>query len=128
MSNITKVIPVIITRDDIGGSLVLNAYLRSRFREILRRKSLRNVIVTPLFSLSAQDIELIAGYLRESALSELLEERYRNDPRLLSTFWAVDNFVVRRIGARKCDLLTAAFSEITEMIQLELFGGGSELP
>src|SRR5208337_4012755 len=101
LAGIDKVFPVLVTRDDIGAALVMNAYLAFRFRQLFHRKAV-SVTVTPPFSLSSQDIEMICGYLRDVAFSDLLEERYRNDRNLLSTFWAVDNSIVDRIGDREC--------------------------
>jgi hypothetical protein len=100
LSKITKVFPVLVTRDDIGAALVMNAYLASKFREAFHRKTV-TVTVTPLFSLSAQDVELICGYLKDVSFAALLEERYRNDTSLLASFWTVDNAIVKAIGGRK---------------------------
>jgi hypothetical protein len=120
MSGIDKVFPVLITRDDIGAALVMNAYLAARFREMLHRKSL-SVTVTPPFSLSAQDLEMICGYLREASFGDLLEERYRNDRELLSTFWFVNNSVIDRIGNRECKAINDALHSYFENMAAVLF-------
>ena len=39
ISRVRKVYPVLITRDDIGSALVINAYLASKFREAFHRKA-----------------------------------------------------------------------------------------
>jgi hypothetical protein len=100
-SKIRKVFPVLVTRDDIGAALVLNAYLALRFRELFNRRSV-SVTVTPPHVLSAQDLEMICGYLREASFADLLDERYKNDRGLLSSFWLVDNPIIDRIGGREC--------------------------
>lgn len=120
LSRIEKVFPVLVTRDDIGGSLVMNMYLAERFRNSFRRKNV-STTVTALFSLSAQDLELICGYLREASVSELLEERYRNDPVLKSSFWLVPNQIVKRIGDRRCEAFRQANEEFGNMVETELF-------
>ncbi|SPF42411.1 hypothetical protein SBA1_460008 [Candidatus Sulfotelmatobacter kueseliae] len=119
LARISKVFPLLVTRDDIGAALVMNAYLASKFRESLNRKAV-SVTVTPLFSLSAQDIEMICGYLRDASFAALLEERYRNDKGLLSTFWAVDNGIVEGIGGRGCAAFEKAFSDYTRMVEQTL--------
>lgn len=119
VSGITRVVPVLITRDDIGAALVMNRYLADRFREQCHRKSV-SVTVTPLFSLSAQDIENICGYLPDVSLLELLEERYRNDPGLISTFWAVPNRIVDALGNRKPKAFSEQFRRFSQMVQQEL--------
>jgi hypothetical protein len=119
LARINKVFPLLVTRDDIGAALVMNAYLASKFRESFNRKAV-SATVTPLFSLSAQDVEMICGYLRDTSLAALLEERYRNDRGLLSTFWAVDNGIVEGIGGRECAAFEEAFSDYTRMVEQTL--------
>lgn len=119
LAKINKVFPLLVTRDDIGAALVMNAYLASKFRESFNRKAV-SVTVTPLFSLSAQDVEMICGYLRDASLAALLEERYRNDKGLLSTFWAVDNDALKKIGGRECAALKRALSDYTRMVEKTL--------
>ena len=120
LSGVDKVFPVLVTRDDVGAALVMNAYLAHRFRALFRRKA-ASVTVTPPFSLSAQDVEMICGYLKEASFSDLLEERYRNDKNLLSTFWAVDNAVVDRIGNRECKPFADALHNYFRKVESVLF-------
>ena len=122
LSRVEKVFPVLITRDDIGAALVMNAYLALRFRELFHRKSV-SVTVTPPFSLSAQDLEMICGYLQEASLADLLEERYRNDRDLLSTFWFVKNSITERIGKRECRPLNDALHLYFKNMSETLFPG-----
>ena len=121
-SGVNKVFPVLVTRDDIGAAPVLNAYLASRFRELFRRKSV-SVKVTPPFCVSAQDLELICGYLRETSFADLLEERYRNDRGLLSSFWLVDNAIIDRIGGRECKPFSDAMHAYFRNVANTLFPG-----
>jgi hypothetical protein len=121
-SRVNKVFPVLITRDDIGAALVMNAYVASRFRELFHRKSV-SVTVTPPFSLSAQDLEMICGYLQGTSLANLLEERYRNDRGLLSTFWFVENAITERMGDLKCKPLNNALHSYFKNMEEILFPG-----
>jgi hypothetical protein len=121
-SRIVKVYPLLITRDDIGAALVMNAYLAYKFRDLFHRKAV-SVTVTPPFSLSAQDIEMLCGYLRDASVAELLEARYRADPNLLSSFWLVDNALLDRLGQRKCRILNESLHEYFTMIKERLFPG-----
>lgn len=45
---------------------------------------------------------MLCGYLREASFADLLDERYRNDRNMLSSFWLVDNAIIDRIGEREC--------------------------
>ena len=120
LSHITKVFPVLVTRDDIGSALAMNMYLALRFKDVFSSKSVSK-IVTPLFSLSAQDIEKICGYLKDASLADLLEARYKNDPVLKSSFWLVANPVIERIGSRQCGAFTEILREFGKMVESELF-------
>jgi hypothetical protein len=120
LSRVDKVFPVLVTRDDVGAALVMNAYLACRFRELFRRKA-ASATVTPPFSLSAQDVEMICGYLKDASFADLLEERYRNERNLLSTFWAVGNAVVDRIGHRECKPFADALHDYFQKVETVLF-------
>jgi hypothetical protein len=122
VSRTTKAYPVLITRDDIGAALIMNAYLASRFRDLFHRKTV-SVTVTPPFSLSAQDMEMLCAYLRDAALAELLEERYRAETSLLSSFWLVDNLVIQRLGNRDCKPFSDAMHAYFEAVKERLFPG-----
>lgn len=119
LSSVAKVYPVLITRDDIGAALVINAYLASRFRDLFHRKSV-SVMVTPPFSFSAQDIEMLCAYLSDASFADLLEERYRAETSLLSSFWLVDNPIIDRLGKRECKVLAderhAYFESVTKVL------------
>ncbi len=122
-SKINKVFPVLVTRDDIGAALVINAYLVSRFRDLFNRESV-SVTVTPPHVLSAQDLEMICGYLREASLADLLDERYRNDKGMLSSFWLVDNPIIDRIGGRECKPFADATHTYFQTVAKTLFPNG----
>jgi len=121
-SKINKAFPVLVTRDDIGAALVINAYLASRFRELFNRRSV-SVTVTPPHILSAQDLEMICAYLREVSLADLLDERYRNDKGMFSSFWQVDNPIIDRIGERECKPFADATHAYFRRVAKTLFAG-----
>lgn len=126
LSGINTVFPVLISRDDIGSAPVINTYLASRFKDLFHRKSV-SVTVTPPHSLSAQDLEMICGYLRETSLADLLEERYRNDRGLFSSFWLVDNSIIKRIGGRDCGPFSEALRAYLRNVAMTLFRRDDEL-
>jgi hypothetical protein len=126
ISKVKKVFPVLITRDDIGAALLVNAYLASRFRDLFNRGSVSVTVTTP-HCLSAQDLEMICGYLGELRFADLLDERYRNDRGLQSSFGVTDNEIMDRAGGRECK----AFSEASrayfrEMAETLFPGGGTD--
>ena len=90
LSKVTKIVPVLVVRDDIALSLCFNEYLNFRFQRILRRKKSSRV-VTPLFVLAIDDLEKIASYLDRVPFHKILEDRWRNDKTLSAPFFAVPN-------------------------------------
>ncbi len=76
LSNIRYIFPVIITRDDIGSTFGVNAFLQVRFEDAFNRKSSAKII-TPLFCLDAEDIERLSSYLKDFAFTDLLDAHYR---------------------------------------------------
>ena len=100
---------------------MINAFLNRRFRNVLNPKMVRPRTVTPLFCLSSEALEVISGYLGEARFTDILEARYRSEPTLMSTFLAVDNAVINKIGKRRNKDLDAAFDEFRSGVALRLF-------
>jgi len=123
LSGIRTIYPVLVTRDDVGSAVGINLYLNKKFREIFNSRCVRPLRVTPLFCLSVEDLELISGYLSEAAFTEILEARYDNDRSLASTFAAVNNEVMRKIGRRRNKHLEQAFAAGMDVVCERLFPG-----
>jgi len=115
LRRITKIMPVIVTRDDIGSYLDMNKYLNIRFREVLgKEKKQIKATVTPVFLMSAGNLENIAPYLSDVPLSDVLEQRYRADPELRSTFGMVEIPCLKSLGVRRSVLLTQAMDDFKQ--------------
>ena len=124
LSTTRTIYPVLVTRDDLGGALLINILLNRRFQKLFNKKRVRPRIVTPLFFLSADAVEHISAYLREASLARILEARYRADRTLMSTFLAVDNSVLRDIGQRRNEELRRGFEDFSRGVARELFPNG----
>jgi hypothetical protein len=98
LSRTTRVIPLLITRDDIGSSFGTNAYLNLKFRSLLgkQRKKLTKTI-TPLFCVSADDIEKVSNNLSDTSLTRILESRYEGDRGLMLTLFTGNNRVLDQL-------------------------------
>jgi hypothetical protein len=70
LSGISKVYPVVVTYDEIGDAWFLAKYLNEEFRKVLNRKKLR-VKITPTFSMSADQLERLAGTFKSIAVSDI---------------------------------------------------------
>lgn len=52
-----KLIPLIVTKDEVGSSYIVNTYLDKRFEEQIKRKEYRPTTITPLVAMSAGTME-----------------------------------------------------------------------
>ena len=93
LRGITKFIPLIITKDEIGSSWMTNAYLNARFREKLNRKKCKKYTVTPLVSMSISTLERSLAALSDHAFSDILQDRIRADRKLAQPFEAASSYV-----------------------------------
>jgi hypothetical protein len=91
LSGIRTVIPLLITRDDVGDGFFVNSYLNSRFDEIRQTSNLDREIApvhcTKLISVSVDIVEKLSPYLVDTRLEEILAGRLMADPLLLTPFF-----------------------------------------
>jgi hypothetical protein len=119
MYGITTVFPLIITRDDLGSAFYMNAYLNWHFQALIKGKRfLRSV--TPLFCMSANDLENLSPFLADTSLADILSARYKQDKKLMFSLWTVENAVLQRRGPRKSTLLNHEIEMLGAMIETQL--------
>ena len=123
-SNITKIYPVLVIHDDIGGAWMMNAYLNERFKTLsrgrFRRLSNRNgskVTVTPLFCISVDHFEIVAEALASERLTDILEARYRGDRELRLAFLTAPNSVLGESARRIPKFLNEEMREFTNRLK-----------
>lgn len=102
LRRIHTLFPVVVTRDDIGSTLGVNAFLQTRFEANINRKKMQKT-VTPLFCLNAEDLERLTAYLNDTPLTSLLEAHYRANRSygkyfVNSYFSSADNQILKTRG------------------------------
>ncbi len=95
LHGIKKIIPVIITKDEIGSSWMTNAYLNARFQEKVDRRKYKPLKITPLVSMNVSTLERAIPSLSEMAFSDIMEDRIQEDPQLSRPFEAASTYVHR---------------------------------
>lgn len=95
LRGVKKIIPVIITKDDIGSSWMTNAYLNARFQEKLNRLREKKLEITPLVSLNVATLERAVAAMQKMAFSDIMEDRIQEDPKLGRPFEAASSWVPR---------------------------------
>ena len=110
---ITKIIPVIVTRDDIGSCWYVNAYLNDRFEEDLQRKNYPQHSITPLVSMSIGSLERCMKELKRRSFNEVLESRIHANRDMIWSFEKACNYVGRG-SARELPEHVAALGRFSE--------------
>ena len=96
LRGIKKFIPLIVTKDDIGSSWGVNAYLNERFQELRGRH--KRLTITPLVSMNIATLERLMGHLQQTALQEILQDRIKGDPDLARSFDHASKYVHPGMG------------------------------
>jgi hypothetical protein len=112
---IKKLIPLIITRDDLGGCWGVNAYLNKRFKDRLTPESHNVIVVTPLVSMNISCLERMMWVLKEKKFADMMEERIETDPTLRQPFDAAVKYV-QRGAAPKLHAHVDAYKELSERL------------
>lgn len=93
LRNVTKFVPLIVTKDEIGSSWVTNTYLNARFGQKLDQKKCKPYTITPLVSMSVSTLERSLAALSKHAFNDILEDRIRRDHKLGRPFEAASAYV-----------------------------------
>ena len=126
LSGVSKFMPLIITRDEIGSSWVTNAYLNARFQERLSRKKCKPYIITPLVSMNVSTLERSVAALGKHSFSDILEDRIQADPKLSSPFEAASSYVPMG-PARKVFKHIEIMQTLATELESDFFDSGFEL-
>lgn len=116
---ITTVFPLILTRDDLGSAFQMNAFLNLHFQQLVKHtKFLRSV--TPLFCMSADDMEKLSPYPKDTSLAMALSARYKSDKDLAFSFWTTENSALSRKGSRTSTLLSDETEKLVKICAARL--------
>jgi hypothetical protein len=121
VSCITKIVPILLVRDDIALSICFNEYLNFRFKR-MRDRTTKDRTVTPLFVLAIDDLERIAEYLDRTPLDSILEARWRQEKTLSVPFGMVDNPAIPDAGSRPPKVTLEGIDLVAQMASHVMFG------
>ena len=125
LSNVRKVFPVLVTRDDLGGCFGMSHYLNIRFQKLINKKRYKRLTVTPMFCMSVEALEVISAYLAKAKISKILEARYQNDPGLYASFLAIPNNTLAALGDLENKSLNSTFMGIMNETKSTFFPEGT---
>jgi hypothetical protein len=124
VNRIRTVYPVIVTRDDLGGVVGVNAYLDLRFRAMLKRKGL-SISVAPLVCMSSENLEVVSAYLNDTSFARILSahiaaNRRRGARVMSSPMFTLENSVLDRVGDRRITAQDQGWQELWDVVLDEL--------
>lgn len=86
LRGIKKFIPLIITKDEIASSWVINNYVNKRFQEQMKPEWTTQHAITSLVTMNISSLERLMHALSDHALSDVLEQRIADNPELNRPF------------------------------------------
>jgi len=121
LSRVTKIFPLLVVRDDVALTPFFGEYLNFRFRKlIVGKKLLRKV--TPLFIVTADELERIAGHLDCVRLCDILEARWRLEKNLRLPFSAIRNPKMKPANPGPPPIVREGFEILAANAERKLFG------
>jgi hypothetical protein len=119
----SRVYPLLVTLDDIGGTLLMSRFLQTYFASFLEARSFKAERARPLFCTDVESLELILPFFDSFPLSNFLQHWVDVDPSLMSTLLA---HVPDGLPNRRNDTLYEEWERLSERFESTLFPG--ELP
>jgi hypothetical protein len=116
LANVKEIMPLLITKDDIGSSWMTNAYLNVRFQQQRTEEEKNKGDVSPLVSMSVGTLERAIAPLQEMALSDILSDRIKEEPFLGTPFEVGSSYVHRgmpRMMFKHIEIMHEMTTELT---------------
>ena len=119
LSRVTTIMPVLITRDDIGDGFFVNTYLNARFQDAKRElnisKAIGPVYCAQLICMSVDVVEKLTPYLIDTRFSGILADRMMSDPDLRAPFFMKPLSSLSAKGTRPPHLLRELNAELSRV-------------
>lgn len=118
--NVGRIYPVLVCLDRSLVRPFMGRYLDEKFREGSPKKFPQ--VITPLFTMSVNDIENLLPYLQTTNLSAILESYYSNNKHMLTSI-SSSSVPILKHARRGKDVIGEKFSNFAKQMEKELFGG-----
>jgi hypothetical protein len=119
LSRVTTIMPVLITRDDIGDGFFVNTYLNARFQDAKRElnisKAIGPVYCAQLICMSVDVVEKLTPYLIDTRFSGILADRMMSDRDLRAPFFMKPLSSLSAKGTRPPHLLRELNAELSKV-------------
>lgn len=118
LSGIKHVYPLLITLDDLGGSLLMSRLLNIFFAASFRRDSAHGIDIRPLFCTDIEGLEVALPYLGALPLSGFLQHWLDKDEKLMATLLA---YLPDGVPGRRNDFLDKEWKSLYQDTISRLF-------
>ena len=117
LDHVQVVMPLLVTRDNIGGEFFVNDYLDRKFSDLRgAMHSISQVYCSKLFSISVDTLEKLSPFFIDTRFAKILSERYINDPPLRAPFFLRENSALSRKGMNRVpELLKKITEEVRDL-------------
>ena len=119
LSRVATIMPVLITRDDIGDGFFVNTYLNARFQDAKRdlniSKAIGSIYCAQLVCMSVDVVEKLTPYLVDTRFSGILADRMMADPDLRAPFFMKPLSSLSARGTRPPHLLRELNAELSRV-------------
>jgi hypothetical protein len=118
LRGITKVYPLLVTFDGIGGSLLISPLLNHYFSDFMSGRKIDQVEVKPLLCADVESIEEISGCFQRMSLAGFLDFWLSKDPNFMATITA---FTVPELEGNQDRRMAREWHTLSSKISERLF-------
>lgn len=117
-SRVATIYPLLVTLDDLGGSLLMSMLLNTWFEKLLDRRHFPQVTLKPVFCVDVETLELILPYHDVMPLHRFLQYWLDADDKLMATLQA---YLPGGLPPRRNEMIFRAWQAIGKRIENQLF-------
>jgi len=118
LADIKRVYPLLVTLDDVGGTLLISRLLNLHFDQFVNRSEFAKIIVNPMVCTDIESLETVLSFADVHTLSSSLQYWINQDPKLT---WTLSAFMPEGMPKRRNELLFAEWQRLFDAIGARLF-------
>ena len=118
LSGVSRVYPLLITLDGIGGSLLISRLLNRYFSHFIRGRKFNGVELRPLFCTEVESIEQVSGCFQKMSLARFLDHWLSRDPNFMATLTA---FTVPELNGYRNERMAREWRALSDEISARAF-------
>jgi hypothetical protein len=118
LSAVTRVYPLLVTLDGIGGNLLMSRLLNHYFDAFMRNHKFDEIVIKPLLCTDVESIEEISACFSKMSLAGFLDHWLSKDPNLLASLGA---HIVPELEGQRNERMAREWHLLSEEISQRAF-------